>query len=87
MIASGLGLRWPPRSPDRGTSSNQHDMVVGSLRGVNGGGVLQADPRVMWQAEALSTGFSVGVHLEKLPAVPYSLGGVDDLRAGVDLAE
>ena len=60
----------------------------GSRQRVTGGGVLQADHRVDVAGRGrLDRVLLVGVHLEQL-AQPLllALGGVDDLRAGVDLA-
>ena len=88
LVALGLRLDGDLDNRIREGHRLQHDLVARIAQGVTGGGVLESDHRVdVAGSRRLHRVLLVGVHLEQL-AQPLllTLGGVDHLGAGVDLA-
>lgn len=88
LIGLRLGLDGHLDNRVREGHGLQHDLAVRIAQGVTGGGVLEADDRVdVTRGGRLDRVFFVGVHLEQLAQTfLLALGGIDDLRAGLDLA-
>ena len=88
LVALSLGLDGDLDDRIREGHRLQHNLVIRVTQGVTGGGVLETNDGVDVAGRCgFHRVFFVGMHLEKLAqTLLLTLGGVDDLCAGVDLA-